>query len=451
MNAPGSSTGPNVTAPTVRKASLFYFVFVMFSYTTGGPFGLEGMIATSGPGMSLLYLLFIPLFLCIPVSLVTAELTTAMPVEGGFYRWSRAAFGDFSGFLAGWWNWSASFLLGSSYAVLFTDYLTFYFPGIAGWKHWLVSFALIAFITWVNILGIQMVGKAATLFELFMFIPVIAMVVLGLAKWHHNPFVPLVPPNQPFSKAFGVGLALAIWGYAGYEQVSSVAGDVENPQRTYPRALAVVIPLSIATYFLPMLAGLAALGNWAQWNDGFFPTAAQLIGGPWLGHLMTIAAMVATVALLNSTMLTATPMPFTLAEDGYLPPFLTRRHPRYGTPWIAILISAVIYASLALHSVGELISIYGWLRGATTMMTVLSAWGLRRRRPDLPRAFRIPGGNLGLIYVIALPLAMTCVALGNSPPIAKRWGPCALAAGPVIYFVVKWFAKRAAQKAAKAE
>ena len=445
MNAPSSST-----TSAVRKASLFYFVFVMFSYTTGGPFGLEAMVSSSGPGMSLLFLLIIPFLLSIPVSFVAAELTTAMPVEGGVYRWTRAAFGDFWGFLAGWWNWSASFLLGSSYAVLFTDYLTFYFPGITGWKHWLVSFALIVFITWVNIRGIQMVGKAATVFELFMFIPVIGMIVLGLAKWHHNPFVPLVPPNQPFSKAFGVGLALAIWGYAGYEQVSSVAEDVENPQRTYPRALAVVIPLSIATYFLPVLAGLAALGNWQQWNDGYFSTAALLIGGPWLGHLMAIAAMAGTVALLNATMLTATPMPFALAEDGYLPPFLTRRHPRYGTPWIAILISAAIYASLALHSIGELISIYGWLRGATTALTVLSAWGLRRKRPDLPRAFRIPGGNLGLIYVIVLPMAMTCVALGNSPKIAKLWGPCALAAGPVVYFVVKWFAKRAALRNANA-
>jgi amino acid transporter len=209
----------------------------------------------------------------------------------------------------------------------------------------------------------------------------------------------------------------------------------------------VVIPLSIATYFLPVLAGTAALGNWQEWNDGYFSTAALLIGGPWLGHLMAIAAMAGAVALLNATMLTATPMPFALAEDGYLPPFLTRRHPRYGTPWIAILISAAIYASLALHSLGDLISIYGWLRGATTGLTVLSSWGLRRRRPDLPRPFRIPGGNLGLLYVITMPMAMTCVALGNSPKIAKLWGPCALAAGPFVYFVVKWFAKRAAQKA----
>ena len=74
-----------------------------------------------------------------------------------------------------------------------------------------------------------MVGKAATVFEILIFVPVIAMVVLGLIKWHHNPFVPLVPPNQPFSKVFGVGLALGLWLYSGYEQLSTVAEEVENP------------------------------------------------------------------------------------------------------------------------------------------------------------------------------------------------------------------------------
>ena len=418
----------------------------MFSYTTGGPFGLESMVSTSGPGMTLLYLLLLPLVWCIPVSLVSAELTTAMPVEGGFYRWSRAAFGDFWGFLAGWWNWSASFLLGGSYDVLFTDYLSYYFPQINGWKHWLVSFAVIALITWLNVRGIQMVGKAATAFELFIFIPMAAMIVLGLSKWHHNPFVPLVPPNRPFHDVFGVGLALGIWLYSGFEQLSSVADEVENPQRTYPRALAIVVPLSVAAYFLPTFAALASAGNWQDWKDGYFSTAAQSIGGAWLGNLMTIAAMVGTVALLNSTVLTSTRMPFTLAEDGYLPPFLTRRHPRYGTPWLAILVSAAIYASLALHSLGELISIYVWLRAATTVMTVLSAWGMRRKFPDLARPFRIPWGALGLVYVIAPPLMMTYVVLRYSDPMALRWGPWSLAAGPIVYLVAKWFAKRAAEK-----
>src|SRR5258708_2925240 len=167
-----------------RKAALLPFVFVMYAYATGGPFGLEDMVSTSGPALALLYILFIPLFWCIPVSLVAAELTTAIPVEGGFYRWVRAAFGDFWGFQAGWWNWTASFLLAAAYAVLATDYLSFYFPAIVGWKHHLVSMLIIAVIAWINVRGIQMVGAVSTGLSIFRLLVVRALCIL----W---------PPNGP--------------------------------------------------------------------------------------------------------------------------------------------------------------------------------------------------------------------------------------------------------------
>ena len=118
---------------------------------------------------------------------------------------------------------------------------------------------------------------------------------------------------------------------------------------------------------------------------------------------MTLAAMVGNVALLNSTVLTTTRMPFAMAEDGYLPQALTRKHSRYGTPWLAIVVSAVIYALLAWQSLGQLISVYIWLRSATTVLTVLSAWKLRRTQPELKRSFTIPGGRAGLLYVVGAP------------------------------------------------
>jgi len=429
------------TQSTLRKAGLFYLVFVMFSYTTGGPFGLEDMVTTSGPGITLLYLLILPIFWCIPVSLVSAELTTAMPVEGGFYRWTRAAFGDFWGFLAGWWNWSASFLLGGAYAVLFTDYLAYYFPHMTWWEHYLISLALIILLTWVNVRGIQMVGQVATGLEIFIFIPVMIMIILGLAHWHQNPFHPWIVPHQATFKVFGVGLALGLWLYSGYEQLSTVAEEVENPQRSYPRALALVVPLSVAAYFLPTLAGLAAAGNWEKWHTGFFSDAAKAIGGPWLGTWMTLAAMVGNVALLNSTILTTTRMPFAMAEDKYLPHALTRRHQRYGTPWLAIVTSAAIYALLAWQSLAQLISIYIWLRSATTVLTVLSGWKLRRTRPDLPRSFTIPGGHAGLLYVVAAPVMMALIALLGSDRFSTIGGIIAMLIGPVVY----WLAKRSAR------
>lgn len=409
----------------------------MFSYTTGGPFGLEDMVTTSGPGITLLYLLILPFFWCIPVSLVSAELTTAMPVEGGFYRWTRAAFGDFWGFLAGWWNWSASFLLGSAYAVLFTDYLVYYFPKMTWWEHYLVSVTVIALLTWVNVRGIQMVGQVATALEIFIFIPVMTMIVLALKHWRFNPFHPWVVPHQATFKIFGVGLALGLWLYSGYEQLSTVAEEVENPQRAYPRALALVVPLSVAAYFLPTFAGLGSAGNWEKWHTGFFSDAAHTIGGTWLGTWMTVAAMVCNIALLNSTMLTTTRMPFAMAEDGYLPAALIRKHPRYGTPLLAIAVSAGLYALLAWQSLGQLISVYTWLRSATTILTVLAAWKLRRSQPDLPRAFVVPGGRLGLLYVVAAPVLMAIVALLGGDLFSTVGGAMAMATGPLVYLAIR--------------
>jgi amino acid transporter len=162
-----------------------------------------------------------------------------------------------------------------------------------------------------------------------------------------------------------------------------------------------------------------------------------MIGGPrWLGTWMTLAAMVGNVALLNSTVLTTTRMPFAMAEDGYLPAALTRKHSRYGTPWLAIVVSAVIYAALAWQSLGQLISVYIWLRSATTVLTVLSAWKLRRTRPEMPRAFAIPGGRAGLLYVVAAPVVMALVALLGSDRFALIGGAIAMALGPIVYGIV---------------
>jgi amino acid transporter len=434
-------TGATVTQTrsAIKKAGLLYFVFVMFAYTTGGPFGLEEMVSTSGPGMTLLYLLVLPLFWSIPVSLASAELTTSMPVEGGFYRWVRASHGNFWGFLTGWWNWSASWLLGASYAVLFTDYLARYFPGLVGWKHYLVSLALIALFAYINVRGIQMVGLAATVLELLVLAPIVVLCVIAATKWHHDPFHPTMPPQVPPFQVFGVGLALGLWLYSGYEQCSSVAEEIKNPQKNYPLALAIVVPLAIAVYFLPALLSLAALGNWQDWTTAYFTTAARLIGGGWLALVMTISAMLCNISLLNATILTSTRMPSTMSEDGYLPSILAVKHPRYGTPWVAVLISSGIYALLAFHTLAQLLTVYVWLRILVTTLTVLSAWKLRRTRPEMHRPFRIPWGRAGLAYAVIAPLLMSAVAVIGSDKFALKWGPIPVVLGVLAYLLFKWF------------
>jgi len=97
----------------------------------------------------------------------------------------------------------------------------------------------------------------------------------------------------------------------------------------------------------------------------------------------------------------------------------------------------VIYALLAWLSLGQLISVYIWLRSATTVLTVLSAWKLRRSRADLRRSFTVPGGGIGLAYVVSAPVLMAAVALLGGDRFATIGGALAIAIGPVIYLILR--------------
>jgi len=420
-----------------HKVGLLSLVFLFYAYTTAGPFGFEEIFSRAGPGMGLVFLALVPLLWSIPMSLAAGELNSFLPVEGGFYRWVRAAFGDFWGFLAGWWNWTGTFLLNSVYGVLFVDYVSPYVPGLTGVWRWVGAVVFLWVLAYVNIRGIRVAAWLAVALQVAVLVPVVWLCVIALFKWQGNPFLPLAPPGQPVVSIFGAGLALAMWNYAGYEQLSSVAEEVKDPQRTYVKALAWTTPLAVVTYVVPCGLALAALGNWAEWKTGYFVTAARELGGPALGVAMLVASIIAVASLSNSTILSTTRMPFAMAQDGYLPRWLAAVHPRYGTPARAIAFSTVIYCLLAVRNVVDLVAIYIWLRIATSLLTLYAAWRLRRRMPDAPRTFRIPGGRLGLVYVTAVPTALCVLGVYYSAPIAVRYAPWLLLAGPVAYLFLR--------------
>jgi amino acid transporter len=231
------------------------------------------MISTSGPGLGLTFLLVVPLLFAVPIALATAEMTTLMPVEGGFYRWSRAALGDFWGFQCGWWNWTGTFLMSASYGVAMADYLDDWFPLHSRTEHWAVAFVFLLVVAYLNMRGIHLVGKVTLILLLIMSVPLVVFVGLGFQHAHFNPFHPFFPAGRPWQGAFGVGLAIALWSYSGYEQLSTVIEEVENPARNFPIGLAIVVPLAIAIFVLTLAAGLAALGNWQEWETGYLGKA----------------------------------------------------------------------------------------------------------------------------------------------------------------------------------
>lgn len=445
-STPSKSLTPTSVAPTaayaptknLRRIGLAPFVALLFAYCTGGPFSLESMVSGSGPGLGLTFLIVVPLVFAVPISMATAEMTTVMPVEGGFYRWSRAALGDFWGFQCGWWNWTGTFLMSASYGVAMADYLENWFPLHSRVEHWAVAVVLLVIVAYLNVTGIHVVGQLTLILLLIMAVPLLIFTVLGFHQAHFNPFHPFLPSGKPWQGAFGVGLAIAMWTYAGYEQLSTVIEEVENPARNFVIGLAIVIPLSIATYVLTMSAGLAALGNWQDWETGYLVTAARLIGGNALGTSVFLAAVIANFVLLDSTMLSVTRLPLTMAEDGYFHPGLGKVSERFGTPVRSIVLSAALCAALALFTVPQLIAVYAWTRMATSIQTMLSFWQFRRKYPDAPRSFRAPGGWFGAAAMVMAPTLLFAWAMVYSDVATRKWGLLNLASGPVAYLWLRY-------------
>ncbi len=441
-----SSSAPiSFYAPTrnLRRIGLAPFVALLFAYCAGGPFSLESMISTSGPGLGLTFLLVVPLLFSVPIALATAEMTTLMPVEGGFYRWSRAALGDFWGFQCGWWNWTGTFLMSAAYGVAMADYLEDWMPVHSRAEHWGVAFIFLLIVAYLNVRGIHLVGNLTLILLLGMSIPLVIFILLGFHHAHFNPFRPFLPTGAPWQGAFGVGLAIALWSYAGYEQLSTVIEEVENPARNFPIGLAIVVPLAIGIYVITLAAGLTALGNWREWETGYLVTAARLLGGNALGTAMFAGAVICNFVLLDSTLLSITRVPLTMAEDGYLHPALAKVSARFGTPVRSIVLSTVFCAVLAFFTVPQLIGVYAWTRMATSIETVLSFWQLRRKYPDASRSFRVAGGALGALLIVLAPTLLFAWAMIYSDVPTTKWGLLNLASGPVAYLWV-WRRRRVA-------
>lgn len=423
-----------------RKASLLQLSFLIYGVTCAGAYGLESLVSDSGPGLALLVLLILPFLWAYPIALACAELSAAFPIEGGYYRWSKIAFGEFWGFQAGWWSYIGNFVNNGAFAVLFTDYLRAWGPhyawldfateplysprldplfgGLAGFNHWVICLVLIWLLTYLNVRGIRVVAGSAILFNVLLLIPFVFLVIMGVLRWEYNPFSPFLAPGKELGAAFSAGIMVAIWLYSGWDKMSTATEEVEDPQRNFPLALAICVPMVIATYAMPTAAGLAALGNWQEWSELSFSGIAERVGGAWLKHGMTLGALLSNAILLEVTMLTSSRLPFTMAQDRFLPRFLTITHRRYGTPWVSLVLGSAACSVLALMPFLNLIDIYAWLQMTSYLLIFATLLRLRRSHSTTPRPFVVPGGRPGLLLASTPPalLALFAMAYTLLPP-----------------------------------
>ncbi len=446
-----------------HKLRLLTFVAVLFSLT-GGPFGMETMLPASGPGMTLLLLVVIgPLLFGLPLILAVSELASAIPVEGGYYRWVERSQGRFWAFQAGWWHWLAGLLDQALYPVFIVAVINQFFPvdldahvvEIGGysfrWLRWGICMSVIVPFTLINIRGVQWVGLTAIVLDILIVAPYLLFTALAIAQYPHNPFLPLMPPGQEVIDTLGYGLLVVMWNYSGYESSSSVSEEIENPSQSLWRSLFTSFPLEIAGYAVPVTAALMVRDDWQTWIEGSFVDIAQGVGeivpggGIVLAFLITVASLAGCVSIFNSGLLLGTRVPFVMAEDRLLPRSLARLHPRYDTPWVVILFNASFCSLLVTMPFQELLVVEVWLMLPAYLLIYVALWVIRLKEPELPRPFRIPGGLWGLVVVSVPPMVLGVVALwvsihevlDNRDPQLIWAGLLAVASGPVAYGIAR--------------
>jgi len=346
---------------------------------SGGPYGIEDTVPTLGPGMTLVLLVLTPIFWSLPVALVMAELAGAMPDEGGYVTWTRRAFGPRWAFMVGWWSWIDSFVDVAVYPALFVEYLRFWRPEMTSGERWLLVVVFIVALTGLNLLGVRPTGHVTVVLAVLALLPVAALTVAALAVPRTVPWEPLAPTGQGL-EALGLGLAVLMWNYSGWDTPTTVLGETHAPERAFRVASFLTLPVLAAAYLLPMGASLATgVLEWDKWTTGSLPVVAEAVGGHWLGHAVAAGAVVSTAGLFSSLLLTNSRLPYVLARDGLMPSGLAAVHPRFGTPWAAILVSAALYAAFAVFSFKELIVLNVWLYSLSLLVELAAFVWLRLR------------------------------------------------------------------------
>jgi amino acid transporter len=437
-----------------RKLTLLPLVMATYFMVSGGPYGIEDILGGAGFAGGLLILILLPLVWSLPAALMIGELASAIPADGGFYVWVRRAMGHFWGFQEAWLSLTASIFDMAIYPALFVLYLGKLDPALtAGNRSILWALGIIGLCTLWNLLGARPVGDGATWMFALLLAPF--AVLCGYAVLHgleHGTSLSMA--EHCGGAGMGTAILVALWNYMGWDNASTVAQEVERPQRNYPRAMVWAIVLVTATYAIPLAAMRVAGVNCTDFQTGAWADAATHLAGRWLGIAIVACGMLSAVGMFNVLMLSYTRLPYAMAEDGMLPRVLARRS-RRDVPWVAVLVCAAGWALAAQMSFERLLSIDVILYGGSLILEFVALVVLRLREPELERPFR--AGNLTfavLLGMVPAGLIVFAAYLSRGEQIAGM--PALLFAGllasggPAAYLASRWGRRWAAKPGALA-
>ena len=348
---PRESAG-TIRLPKERRLSLLALICVVYFTTCGGPFGIEPLISAVGAGWALFLILLMPFLWSLPNALMVAELAARMPEEGGYYVWVGRTMGRFWGLQEACWTMGYSTALLAIFPVLFVSYLTFLIPGLGpeldaahpGWGtliRWMLAVVVIVTATLVNLGGARNVGRSAKFGAISVTSAFVLLVVIWAARGPHSSSVFHVVRRDLVSSQPGallLGLSVIVFNYSGWDNVSTFAEEVDEPQRNYPRAILGALVVVALTYLFPVIAGLSVTTDPAVWTaEAGWPVIAREIGGSWLGTVVAVAGLVSMWELFSAQLLYVSRLPYVLARDGWLPSAFARVSNRTAAPKTAII------------------------------------------------------------------------------------------------------------------
>src|SRR5437879_2533832 len=383
---------------------------------SGGTYGTEEIIHGAGYGQGISILLLLPVLWCLPTAFMIGELSSALPQEGGYYAWVRRGLGNFWGFQEAWLSLAASIFDMAIYPTLFVFYLKQMSPWFGVGNHGIYAGLFVVMTCAIlNLAGIRVVGITSLWLFFLLSAPFGMMVVMAplkmgaLAEAHAAP------------AATGLGLLggvlVAMWNYMGWDNASTIAQEVERPQRTYPRAMIAAVVLVAMAYVLPFVAVyLTGIPASVFGGDGSWATVAGAMGGKilgfeWLRFLIVLGGMMSAFGMFNALVMSYSRLPLAMARDGMLPKVFGKRSTRTQAPWLAILVCATCWALCLGLGFKRLVTLDIMLYGASLMLEFVTLVVLRIREPELKREFRVPGGLAGAVLVGVFPLLLLGLAV----------------------------------------
>jgi amino acid transporter len=428
-------------SPSRAKLTLLPLIAATYFMVAGGPYGLEDIISMAGYTGALLILFITPLLWAAPTAMMVGELASAIPEEGGFYIWVIRGLGKFWGFQEVWLTMAGSFFEMALYPTLFVDYLRHFAPSVtAGYRGPLIGLAMIAACTAWNIRGARSVGNSSTVMSILLLSPFVVLTVLGLMHKFSGPAASAAP--QPLSHVDILGgILVAMWNYMGWDNASTVAGEVHEPQKTYPRVMWITVAVVTVSYLIPVAAISHSGLDPNSWTTGGWVDAGRALGGPLLAGALTIGGIIGAVGTFNALMMSFSRLPLVMGKTGALPKVFSRTSASSGAPYVAIIVCAFGWAACTFLSFERLIILDVLVTGLSIMLEFWALIGLRIREPNLARPYRVPGGMIGVIAIGLPPLALMLAAgfrnhserIGNVNALIV--GTIFIAVGPVLYFL----------------